>query len=53
MEGKLIKLGLSEGYRLDDLNGNYIASTLNGKNKGYSLEQIEKAFIFYGLRKLK
>jgi hypothetical protein len=53
MEGKLVKLGLSEGYRLDDLNGNYIASTLNGKNKlslknceaienGYDLEELAK-----------
>ena len=51
MEGKLIKLELSEGYRLDDLNGNYIASTLNGKNKlslknclaienGYDLDEL-------------
>ena len=55
MEGKLIKLGLSEGYRLDDLNGNYIASTLNGKNKlslknceaienGYDLDELAKIY---------
>ena len=46
MEGKLIKLGLSKGYRLDDLNGNYIASTLNGKNKlsRRNCEEIEFGF---------
>ena len=30
MKGKLIKLELSEGYRLDDEKGNLIASTLDG-----------------------
>ena len=58
MEGKLIKLELSEGYRLDDLNGNYIASTLNGKNKlslkncqeienGYDLDELAMGYDLY------
>ena len=51
MEGKLIKLGLSEGYRLDDLNGNYIASTLNGKNK-LSLKNCEAVENGYDLDEL-
>lgn len=51
MEGKLIKLGLSEGYRLDDLNGNYIASTLNGKNK-LSLRNCEEIELGFSLVEL-
>lgn len=51
MEGKLIKLGLSEGYRLDDLNGNYIASTLNGKNK-LSLRNCEEIELGFSLLEL-
>jgi hypothetical protein len=51
MEGKLIKLELSEGYRLDDLNGNYIASTLNGKNK-LSLKNCEAIANGYDLDEL-
>lgn len=57
MEGKLIKLELSEYYRLDDLNGNYIASTLKGKNKlslknceaiknGYDLDELVSKWVF-------
>jgi len=51
MKGKLIKLGLSEGYRLDDLNGNYIASTLNGKNK-LSLRNCEEIEFGFSLVEL-
>ena len=39
MKGKLIKLELSEGYRLDDEKGNLIASTLDGAKTQLNLSK--------------
>ena len=56
MKGKLIKLNVGIGYRLDDEHGNLLASTLNGsKNKlsfknceaierGYNLDELAKEY---------
>lgn len=59
MEGKLIKLQLTEGYRLNDNQGNYIGSTLpDSKNKlspkncesierGYDLDELFDEYYHY------
>lgn len=44
MKGKLIKLELSEGYRLDDEKGNLIASTLDGGKTKLSKQNCDEIF---------
>jgi hypothetical protein len=44
MKGKLIKLELSEGYRLDDEKGNLIASTLDGAKTKLSKQNCDEIF---------
>jgi hypothetical protein len=52
MKGKLIKLELIEGYRLDDEKGNLIASTLDGAKTKLSKQNCDEIFGVVDVEKL-
>jgi len=52
MKGKLIKLELSESYRLDDEKGNIVASTLDGAKTKLSKQNCDEIFGVVDVEKL-
>jgi hypothetical protein len=52
MKGKLIKLNVGVGYRLDDEHGNLFASTLQSSKTKLSIQNCDEIFDIVDVEKL-